>query len=257
MAVEVLFLGTGTSHGVPMIGCTCEVCGSTDPRDVRSRPSIYLVADDGTSVLVDTTPDLRHQCLRHGITRVDAVFYTHAHADHIFGFDELRRFNVLANGPVRAFGTRPTLDALRRTFAYAFDAGTPRGGGVPDVDLIEVEGPVVIGGVRIEPLTVLHGGRPVLGFRTGRFAYLTDCNEIPDATHEALTGLQVVVIDALRRRPHPTHFSLSQAVDAARRINAEQTWFTHMCHDLGHAATDAELPPGMALAYDGLRLSCA
>ncbi len=253
----MLFLGTGTSHGVPMIGCACAVCRSDDPRDNRLRPSIVLEGDDGTVVLVDTTPDLRQQCLRHDIARVDAVVYTHAHADHILGFDELRRFNVLAKRAMRVHGDRATLAGLQRTFGYAFDPDAPRGGGVPQADLIPIAGRFSIGALSFEPLTLYHGHAPVLGFRVGRFAYLTDCNSVPDETLAQLHGLEVLVLDALRHRPHPTHFSLTEAVEMAGRIGASRTYFTHMCHDLGHAATCATLPEGVTLAYDGLRLVCS
>lgn len=255
--VQVLFLGTGTSHGVPMIGCDCDVCRSPDPRDNRLRPSILIEGDRGTRVLVDTTPDLRQQCLRAAVTRVDAVVYTHAHADHILGFDELRRFNILTKRAMPVFGDRGTLDSLRRVFSYAFEPDAPAGGGVPDAHLHEITGPFAIGELVFEPLDLLHGGRPVLGFRIGDFAYLTDCNRVPDATLSRLAGLQVLVLDALRRRPHPTHFSLDEAVAMAGRIGARQTYFTHMCHDLGHVSTCAALPDGLTLAYDGLTLTCS
>lgn len=253
----VRFLGTGTSHGVPMIGCDCAVCRSDDPRDKRLRPSICLETDDEARVLIDTTPDLRQQCLRDGIRRVDAVVYTHAHADHILGFDELRRFNHLTRQPVPVYGEAETLAALRRTFSYAFDPGAPRGGGVPDVDLRPITGPFEVAGLRLQPLTVMHGRTPVLGFRVGGFAYLTDCNAIPEPTLAALGGLEVLVLDALRHKTHPTHFTVAEAVAAAARIGARQTYLTHMCHDLGHAATCAALPAGVTLAYDGLRLACS
>ncbi len=240
-----------------MIGCACDVCRSADPRDNRLRPSILVEGDDGTRVLVDTTPDLRQQCLRAGISRVDAVVYTHAHADHILGFDDLRRFNVLMKQSMPVHGDRATLDSLRRVFSYAFESGAPAGGGVPDVVLHPIEGPFTIGALRFEPLEVWHGSRPVLGFRIGRFAYLTDCNRVPDATLARLADLDVLVLDALRRRPHPTHFSLEEAVAVARRVGARQTYFTHMCHDLGHASTCAALPEGLTLAYDGLTLTCS
>jgi phosphoribosyl 1,2-cyclic phosphate phosphodiesterase len=255
--MEIVFLGTGTSHGVPMIGCDCVVCRSDDPKDNRLRPSIYVIGDDGTRVLIDTTPDLRQQCLRESIIRVDAVVYTHAHADHILGFDELRRFNILSKQSLPVYGDSATLQSLRRTFSYAFDAGAPVGGGVPDASLMVIDGPFEVGKLRFQPLTVMHGTRPVLGFRIGRFAYLTDCNAVPDETMAQLGGLDVLVLDALRQRPHPTHFSLKEAVAVATKIGARSTYFTHMCHDLGHAATCAALPDGLSLAYDRLRISCS
>ena len=255
--MEIVFLGTGTSHGVPMIGCDCVVCRSDDPKDNRLRPSIYIIGDDGTRVLIDTTPDLRQQCLRESIIRVDAVVYTHAHADHILGFDELRRFNILSKQSLPVYGDSATLQSLRRTFSYAFDAGAPVGGGVPDASLMVIDGPFEVGKLRFQPLTVMHGTRPVLGFRIGRFAYLTDCNAMPDETMAQLGGLEVLVLDALRQRPHPTHFSLKEAVAVATQIGARSTYFTHMCHDLGHAATCAALPDGLSLAYDRQRISCS
>lgn len=255
--MEILFLGTGTSHGVPMIGCDCAVCHSDDPRDSRLRPSIYITGDNGTRVLIDTTPDLRQQCLRERIARVDAVVYTHAHADHTLGFDELRRFNHLTKQPVSIYGDAATLQALKRTFSYAFDKGASPGGGVPDATLTEIDGPFSVGELRLQPLTVYHGHNPVLGFRIGRFAYLTDCNAVPDQTLQLLSGLDVLVLDALRHRPHPTHYSLNEAIAVAKGIGARSTLFTHMCHDLGHRATCAALPEGLSLAYDGLRISCS
>lgn len=250
--MKVTFLGTGTSHGVPMIACDCLTCRSTDPRDNRLRPSIYIQMDDGTGVLVDAGPDLRQQALRHDIRRVDAIVFTHGHADHILGLDETRRFSGPQRRALRCYGDAATLGDIRRMFAYVFDPATPRGGGLPELELVTVTGRFEIGGHEIQPVPLLHGERPILGLRVGRFAYLTDCNRIPDASWPLLHNLDTVVVDALRERPHPTHFSLSEAIDAGRRIAARQTYFTHMCHDLGHAETDARLPAGMALAYDGL-----
>jgi phosphoribosyl 1,2-cyclic phosphate phosphodiesterase len=250
--VRVTFLGTGTSHGVPMIGCACPVCTSGDPRDRRSRPSVLIHCADDTRVLVDTSTDLRTQALAHGVTRVDAVVYTHSHADHIFGFDELRRFNVLSGRALPAYADARTLDDLQRTFAYAFGMPDQVGGGIPQVETREVAGPFEVGRNRFVPVPILHGARPILGYRVGGFAYLTDCSAIPGESEALLEGLDLLVLSALRHRPHPTHFSLSQAVEAAGRIGAQQTLFTHMCHDLGHEATSRELPSGMALAWDGL-----
>jgi phosphoribosyl 1,2-cyclic phosphate phosphodiesterase len=254
--MNVLFLGTGTSHGVPMIGCDCAVCRSDDPRDSRLRPSLYLECDDGMRVLVDTTPDLRQQALRYNLRQVDAVLYTHSHADHILGLDEVRRYNHMTRAPLPLYGDSATLEDLRRIFSYVFDPRSSKGGGVPDLRLNTIVGPFCLGRTEIQPLTVRQGGRPVLAFRSGGFAYLTDCNEIPDETMAQLHGLDVLVLDALRRKRHPTHFSLDEAVDVARRLGARQTFFTHCCHDLGHAETNASLPEGVALAYDGLRIAC-
>jgi len=254
--MQVLFLGTGTSHGVPMIGCDCEVCRSTDPRDTRLRPSIFLELEDGMRVLVDTTPDLRQQALRHDLRKVDAVLYTHSHADHILGLDEVRRYNHMTRAPLPLYGDAATLADLRRVFSYVFDPQSQKGGGVPDLRLTTIVGSFCLGRTEIRPLKVLHGGRPVLGFRIGGFAYLTDCNEIPEETMAELEGLEVLVLDALRRKRHPTHFSLDEAVVVAQRLRPAQTLFTHCCHDLSHAQTCASLPEGIALAYDGLRLVC-
>ncbi len=239
-----------------MIGCTCAVCTSADPRDARWRPSIYVEADHGAALLVDTGPDLRAQALRFGVTRVDAILYTHGHADHVVGLDEVRRFNALRHARIPCFGDRQTAGEIRKMFAYVFGADTPRGGGIPDIDLTAVDGPFSAAGVPVVPVPVLHGQRLVLGFRLGQFAYLTDCSRIPEESWPLLEGVEVVVLDALRERPHPTHFSLAEAVEAATRLGARETWFTHIAHDLGHAATCAKLPPSMQLAYDGLILDC-
>jgi phosphoribosyl 1,2-cyclic phosphate phosphodiesterase len=251
-----LFLGTGTSHGVPMIGCECAVCRSSDPRDTRFRSSIFLECDDGLRVLVDTTPDLRSQALRAGLSQVDAILLTHSHADHVMGLDEVRRFNVLSGRGTPVYGQASSLDDVRRMFGYVFESDAPRGGGVPHLRLWPVNGTFCLGRQEVVPIPVMHGPWQVLGFRFGGFAYLTDCNGIPPASIEQLQGVQTLVLDALRRKPHPTHFTLEQAIVMARRIGASRTYFTHIAHDLGHAAVSAELPPGMALAYDGLRIDC-
>lgn len=253
--MKITFLGTGTSHGVPMIACDCLTCRSRDPHDTRLRPSIHLQMDDGVSILVDAGPDLRQQALRHDLRRVDAIVFTHGHADHILGLDETRRFTA-GTSPLPCYGDEATLEDIRRMFGYVFDPATPKGGGLPHLELRRVDGPFDIGSHRIVPVPVLHGSRPILGLRIGSFAYLTDCSAIPDTSWPLLHNLDIVVLDALRERPHPTHFSLREAIEAAHRIAARQTFFTHMCHDLAHADTCARLPPGMALAYDGLVLAC-
>jgi len=255
--LQITFLGTGTSHGVPMIGCDCSTCRSDDPRDRRLRPSLLVTADDGTSLLVDVGPDLRAQALTHSIRRVDAIVFTHGHADHILGLDDVRRYNSLMGSPMRLFGDALTLEEIKRMFGYAFDSNTPQGGGIPQLELIEVRGPFTVGSLHVVPVPIFHGKRQILGLRLGRFAYLTDCSAIPDSSWDLLRDLEIVVIDALRRKPHGTHFSLDEAVAASRRIGASQTYFTHMCHDLPHAATNATLPESMALAYDGLQVNIA
>ncbi|HEY7500893.1 MAG TPA: MBL fold metallo-hydrolase [Vicinamibacterales bacterium] len=235
-----------------MIGCDCATCRSTDPRDKRLRPSIHIETDDGLSLLVDAGPDLRAQALTHRIRRLDAIFFTHGHADHILGLDDVRRYNFMQQRPMPCFGDERTIADVRQAFAYAFDPETQKGGGLPQIITFVVAGPFCVGRQEIVPVPIFHGRRPILGLRLGRFAYLTDCSAIPDDSWPLLDGLDVLVIDALRDRPHPTHFTLDEAVGASRRIAAQCTYFTHMCHDLPHEATNARLPARIELAYDGL-----
>jgi phosphoribosyl 1,2-cyclic phosphate phosphodiesterase len=235
-----------------MIGCDCSTCRSDDPRDRRLRPSLFIRTDDGRSLLVDAGPDLRMQALTHGITRVDAILFTHGHADHILGLDDVRRFNTLMKQPMSLYGDETTLDEIRRTFSYVFSPNTPKGGGIPKLELFTIAGPFCFGALEVVPVPIWHGARPILGLRLGAVAYLTDCSGIPDSSWPLLDGIDVLVVGALRQQPHPTHFSLEQAIEAARRIGARRTYFTHMCHDLPHAATCDRLPPGITLAYDGL-----
>jgi len=251
---RVLFLGTGTSHGVPMIGCECAVCRSTDPRDKRLRPSIYIDVPGHAKILVDTGPDLREQALTHGLTRVDAVLYTHAHADHIMGLDEVRRFNAIQGGPIPCYASAETWTTLRQAFSYIFDGKPRKGGGIPELVPHEIAGPFEVAGVAVVPVPVWHGDLPVLGFRFGTFAYLTDCNRIPDDSWPLIEGVETLVIDALRDRRHSTHFNVQEAIDVVARVSPRRALTTHMTHDLGHAATSARLPPGVELAYDGLVL---
>jgi len=250
----VTILGSGTSHGVPMIGCTCAVCRSDDPRDKRWRPSLHVELPDGRQVLVDTAPDLRAQALRFNVTRVDAILFTHSHADHILGLDEVRRYNLLQKTPVPCFGDRRTIHDIRQTFSYVFGPAAGEGGGVPSLETFPIAGAFCLGPQEIVPIPLFHGSRPILGFRIGSFAYLTDTNRIPESSWPLLDGVTLLVLDALRDRPHSTHFTVAEALEVAARLAPDRTYFTHVCHDLPHAATCARLPAGVELAYDGLTL---
>ena len=235
-----------------MIGCDCGTCRSTDPHDKRWRASVYIETDDELALLVDAGPDIRAQSLAFNIRRVDAIIFTHGHADHIMGLDDVRRFNQLQRRAMPCFADEATIRDLRKTFFYVFDPATPRGGGLPQLELFRVAGSFCIGQQEIVPVPIFHGNRPILGLRIGRFAYLTDCSRIPDESWPLLTGLDLLVVDALRESPHPTHFSLSEAVAVSAKVGARRTCFTHMCHNLRHADTCAKLPAGVELAYDGL-----
>lgn len=250
-ALRITVLGSGTSHGVPAIGCDCPVCTSTNPKNRRRRACMLVECDDA-HVLIDTPPDLRDAALTFNVRRVDAVLYTHEHADHIFGCDDLRPFNYLNGGKnIPAYGHPRTMQRLCRVFDY-FVNPMQQGGGVPQVEFHEIHGPVTIGSIRAEPLILYHGILEIFGYRIGNFAYLNDTNHIPEKTFQRLEELDVLFLDALRRRPHETHFTVDEAVETAYRIGARQTYFVHMAHDLDHDETNATLPPGMELAYDGL-----
>lgn len=253
--MRLRFLGTGTSHGIPVIGCPCPVCTSPDPYNMRTRCSILLESAEGR-VVVDTSPEFRLQALRAGLQTLDAVLFTHAHADHIFGLDDVRIFNWRTKRPMPLYGSSETLDTIRDRFVYAFVEGQ-RGGGKPSLDLRPVQGPFQVAGLHVTPLEVLHGELRVTAFRVREreggpeLAYATDCNAIPPQTMAALRGLDLLVLDALGRGRHPTHFSLDEAIAVARELAPRRTLFTHVSHGLEHGATNAGLPPGMALAHDG------
>lgn len=246
--------------GVPTLGCSCRVCTSTDPRDQRLRPSVAIEwheeagTRDPHCVLIDTGPDFRQQALRFGIRKIDAVFYTHPHADHILGLDDLRPLTFAhRDQKMPLYADAATADVLERVFSYTFSANAT----YPTrarVELQRLNGAVDVAGATFTPVPLLHGKLGVTGYRFGNAAYLTDMNSVPDASMPLLEGVEVVVLDALRPQPHPTHATISEAIGWAQRIGARETWFTHMSHEVMHAEMDPQLPASIRLAYDGLRV---
>lgn len=253
---QLVFLGTGTSHGVPLIGCGCATCRSPNPRNQRTRCAVALGLPQG-NLLVDTTPELRIQLVRERLGLVHAVTYTHAHADHLFGLDDLRIFPRYLGHALPIYCEEPVEATIRRSFAYAFDPAVQEypAGGIPKLSFQRIgPQPFDVLGARVVPIRLLHGRTPVLGFRIGDVAYCTDTNHIPPESMALLEGLDVLILDALRYEPHPTHFSLDEAVEIARRLAPKRTLFTHIAHRLEHEETNRVLPSGMELAYDGLRI---
>ncbi len=250
--MRLTFLGTGTSTGVPSIACHCQVCTSLDHRDKRTRPSL-LLEFDGRVVVIDTTPDFRQQALREGMERLDAVVFTHAHADHVFGLDEIRAFYFRQRQPIPIYADARSMESIRRIFTYIFDGSYPYGG-VAKLEPHLIEGPFDLWDERLIPVPVLHGDLPILGFRFGKAAYATDFSTIPETTLPLLEGLDVLILDALRHKPHPTHSNLQQSLALVERLKPRQALFTHIAHELGHEETNATLPSHVRLAYDGLKL---
>jgi len=256
--LKITFLGTGTSQGVPMIGCDCPVCISSDPRDKRTRSSIYVETPEAAWV-VDTGPEFRIQCLREGVRRLDAVVYTHAHTDHIMGFDDLRRF-CLEERLLPIYAARETMDDLKRIFFFAFNGQNLFPGYVrPEPREVESFKPFQIGATTLTPLPMKHGRTEAHGYLLERdgvalAAYLSDCKEVSAAVVDRIRGVPVLIVDALRHAEHPTHMTVAEALDLASQVCPGETWFTHICHDLGHVETEATLPCGVRIAYDGLQL---
>lgn len=250
--MQVRILGCGTSTGVPVIGCPCDICRSCDPRNNRTRSSI-MVSNNGFNILVDTAPDLRLQALAAGIRRVDAVLYTHDHADHIFGMDELRTFNFIMGRAIPVYGNEKVISRIQSVFSYIWDPDAPKGGGLPMISPHVMSQGLSLGGIQVEPLPLLHGEQTITGFKfDNQVAYLTDTNGIPEQTIEAARGLPLVIIDALRYRPHSTHYSVDEALEVVGEIKPGLALLTHLSHSMDYERLRAELPNGVEPAYDGM-----
>jgi phosphoribosyl 1,2-cyclic phosphate phosphodiesterase len=255
MKATLTVLGSGTSMGVPTIGCSCAVCHSPDPHDRRTRPSI-LLEFGGKFVLIDTTPDFREQAIREHIRQIDAVIYTHTHADHILGIDDLRPLSYHRDGKIPLYARPEAADFIRNMFRYIFDADY-KFGGLARLELKTINGPFELFGARFQPIPIVHGDSEIYGYRFGSAAYLTDFSEIPESSIPLLQGLDVLFLDGLRYKPHPTHSTVENSIRIADRLQAKRVFFTHICHDLPHEETNAALPPHVRLSYDGMKLEFA
>lgn len=256
--LTLTFLGTGTSQGIPMIACSCAVCQSRDPRDQRTRSSLLITTDE-QQILIDTTPDLRFQCLREKIDHLDAVLFTHSHTDHMMGFDDLRRFCELEEKALPIYAAPPTMEKIEEAFRFVFEGPKPFKNYL-SIEKNLIKGPFFLGNIEIVPVPLKHGRMPVMGFVFKKeertlLAYYTDCQAVsPEAISEAF-GAEVLILDALRDRPHPTHLNFEGAIAASHCIEAKETFFTHFCHEVSHSEKEPQLPPYMKLAYDGLKIT--
>ena len=254
--MNILFLGSGTSTGIPSLCCDCSVCQSTDTKNKRLRSSI-LVSNNENNILVDTSTDLRQQCLANNITHINQVLYTHHHADHVHGIDELRSFNFFNDTVIPCYGNKNTISEIRKNFSYIFSGTTQIGGGLPKLKLnIINDEAFALGGINITPLDIIHGKLVILGYKLNNCAYITDCSEIPEKTKEQLKSLDILVLNALGFDPHPTHFSLSQALSTVEELKPKRAIFTRINHKFDHDKVAAGLPEGVELAYDGMAIEC-
>lgn len=248
--MKIIILGSGTSTGVPSVGCKCEVCRSTNPKNKRTRTSI-LVSENGKNILIDTSTDLRYQILKNNIDHIDAVLYTHSHADHIHGIDDMRSFNFIQNSPIPCFGNRDTVNNIKNIFKYIFHKDQ-NGCTTPQLEFNIINSQLNLFKTKIIPIKIMHGIIPILGYRINNMAYITDCSYIPPRSEKKLQNLDLLILDGLRYEPHPTHFNIYKAMEEAKKLKPARTLFTHLTHDLEYDKVNRELPEGMELAYDGM-----
>lgn len=253
--MRITFIGTGTSYGIPVIGCKCEVCKSDSPFNKRLRSSV-IISYNGKNILIDTTPDLRTQLLNYPVDQINAVLYTHHHADHLFGIDDIRIFNKIQKSSIPCYGSKATIDVFKRNFDYIFNQTTPKGGGLPDLELYTLNDNVAFDLFckTIIPVPIMHGNLPIFGYRWEKIAYITDCSFIPDKSMSILEELDTLVINGLRFTPHPTHHSIFDAINISQKLNPKRTYLTHISHEIDHLKVTSDLPPNIFLAHDGLVL---
>ena len=251
--MKITFLGTGTSYGVPVIGCECNVCKSTSPRNKRLRSSV-LISVDNKNILIDTTPDIRTQLLKTQTKHLDAILFTHYHADHILGLDDVRIFNRIHKSTIPCFALNNTIETIKSIFGYAFDPKTPEGGGLPKLTLHAIDAPFELFEKTVTPIHILHGQLPIIGFKWDNFAYVTDCSFMPEESKKLLYKIDTLVLNGLRYRPHITHYSITESLEVIREIQPRRAYLTHISHDVDHENLEIELPDNVKIAYDDLSL---